>query len=162
MTLTVERIWDAAWPILTVLAVFVMALLAPFLMFFLILWAISYFESTVTQQEETESAMYADKDRILDYIREHRVLPKSLSELPKPHDEIDATKDGWGRPIIYIIGKNDVVTLVSFGEDGKPSGSGDAADIIQSLKTKDAKGNWIQSPNFTNQSVPPFIRNWPK
>jgi hypothetical protein len=161
MTLKVEKNWNAGWPIFTISGVGVIVLLTPFLMLFSIFWAISYFESTATQQVETTTAMAVDEMRIYEYTQIHGALPKSLAELPRPHDEIDATKDGWGKPIIYIIGKNDFVILVSLGADGKPGGSGDAADIIQSFQTKDAKGNWIQNP-FTNQPLPSFIRNWGK
>ena len=133
------------------LAVVVLVLIACCLIIFLIFWAISYFESTATPQVMTTTAMYVDKERIFDYIREHQSLPKNLSELPQSDGKLDGTKDGWRRPILYSVAKDDSVTLVSLGSDGKLGGTGDAADIIQSFATKDAKGNWIQNPNFTSQ-----------
>jgi hypothetical protein len=142
MASTAKKIWHVAWPLLVA---FVLVPLTIILIYVSILWAISYFESTATQQEMTTTAMDVDKERIFDDIREHQTLPKSLSELPQSDGKIDGTRDGWGRPIIYTIGKNGFVTLVSLGSDGKPGGSGDAADMIQSFPTKDANGNWIVS-----------------
>jgi hypothetical protein len=139
-----KRIWNSA------LVVPGMVLLALFLTIFSIFWAITYFESTVTQQEMTTTAMVVDEERIFDYIREHRNLPQSLSELPQSDGKIDGATDGWGRPIIYKIEKNDVVTLVSLGPDGKSNGSVDAANIIQSFQTKDTNGNWLQSVPLPN------------
>ncbi|HSY43112.1 MAG TPA: type II secretion system protein GspG [Candidatus Acidoferrum sp.] len=149
-----KKNWNIAQPILAVLSAFAMVVLA----LFLILWSISYFESTATQQEMTTTAMVVDEERIFSYIREHRNLPQSLSELPQPDGKIDGTIDGWGRPITYKVEENDIVTLVSFGADGKPGGSGDAADIHLSFPTKDAKGNWIQT--FQNVLLRHFNSNW--
>jgi hypothetical protein len=114
-------------------------------MLFLIFWAISYFESTATQHIMTTTAIVADEERIFDFIHKHQTLPKNLSALPQTDGKIDGAKDGWGRSILYIIGKNDTVTLVSLGSDGKPGGSGEAADIIESFQTKDTNGKWIQA-----------------
>ena len=135
-----SRVWQSF-----LAAVFLVPISCCLIIFF-IFWAISYFESTATPQVMTTTAMYVDEERIVDYIREHHALPKKLSELPQSDGKIDGTKDGWGRPILYFVGEHDVVALVSLGSDGKPGGTGNAANIIKWFATKDAKGNWIQQP----------------
>jgi hypothetical protein len=143
-----KRICSIARPFRTAFALFALIPLVFILMVFLIFWALSYFESTATQREMTITAMVVGEERIFDFIHQHQTLPKNLSELPQTDGKIDGTKDGWGRPILYIIGKNDAVTLMSLGSDGKPGGSGEAADIIESFQTKNTNGNWIQAISF--------------
>lgn len=136
-----QRIWNSGR---LILIAFVLFLLAPFLMIFSIFWAIAYFESTTTPEAETTSAMIVNELRIFEYIRGHGTFPKSLSELPVTDGKGDSTEDGWGRPIKYTVETNGLVTLLSLGSDGKPGGSGQEADIVESFQTKDVKGNWIQ------------------
>jgi hypothetical protein len=74
--------------------------------------------------------MVVDKLRIFDFIQMHGAVPKSLAELPTTDGKGDATKDGWGKPIIYSFDTNGIVTLR-------------AGFITNSFATKDSHGDWI-------------------
>ncbi len=59
--------------------------------------------------------------------------PASLSELNEYMNEADA-KDPWGNPYVMQCGENlpagaKGIAVMSYGEDGKPGGESDAADI---------------------------------
>jgi general secretion pathway protein G len=42
------------------------------------------------------------------------------------------TIDPWGNPYLYRSGPGDKFTLTCLGQDGKPGGDGEAADIVDS------------------------------
>jgi len=84
----------------------------------------------------TMTNMIGIKRRMLLYVRRHRQMPQSLEQLPILNGYYNSTEDEWGNPIQYSI-TNGVVALKSFGADGKPGGTGDAEDIIESFRVED-------------------------
>ena len=68
--------------------------------------------------------------RIQEYMKKHRQAPPNLAVLPE-WEGFNRTRDGWGHDIQYAVDKEGIVTLTSFGADGKPGGTGRDADIAQ-------------------------------
>jgi len=75
--------------------------------------------------------------QIQDYMREHRIAPPSLSALPQI---TSPPTDAWGRELLYSVDKEGVVTLGSYGRDGKPRGKGLDRDIIYRFRTRTDDG----------------------
>ncbi len=64
---------------------------------------------------------------------QHKGCPASLQDLT-PFMNSDDIKDPWGNPYVMQCGDSAPAgakgfAVISYGEDGKPGGSGDAADI---------------------------------
>src|SRR5260370_849109 len=78
--------------------------------------------AVVTPRDETFGAMLATFQRIGRYARDHGQLPASLAELPKPERHEQREFDPWGRVLHYEVDRNGIVSLTSFGRDGKPGG----------------------------------------
>jgi hypothetical protein len=84
---------------------------------------------TVPPRALTRTRMIVIEKRIRDYAAMHHRLPESLSDLPKPpKNRDDSLVDGWGRAIQYTKAGR-TVTLLSFGEDGRPGGRNEDADV---------------------------------
>ena len=101
----------------------------------------------------TYGSMHMIKRRILRYAHLHNQLPKNLKELPKIEGYDNRTTDAWGREILYIVNKDNTVTLISYGKDGIQGGVGDSADMIAIFATKnnniqweDELCNWVKDP----------------
>lgn len=50
--------------------------------------------------------------------------------------------DGWGNPLRFSLSSDGVITLTSYGWDGKPGGSGWNADVSMSFYTRHPDGTW--------------------
>lgn len=92
----------------------------------------------------TYTTIIVIKRRTFAYIREHGRAPQKLEQLPTLTGYDNSISDGWENPIRYSVDTSGVVTVESFGSDGKPGGTGYAEDIIVSFPTKDTNGNWLQ------------------
>lgn len=116
----------------------------------------------IPPHELTTTRMFFIQRRIFDYIREHGATPQNLEQLSKIDGYDNSTEDGWRRPILYSVDSNSVVTLKSFGADGRPGGDGKSKDIVQSFFTKDANGKWLSDDErahpriVTNPVIPWF------
>lgn len=78
------------------------------------------------------------------YVLKNGRLPRSLAELTQGDpSQVPALNDPWGNPMIYIVDQDDVVTLMSYGADGKPGGEGENRDIGKSYRFRDANGQWF-------------------
>jgi hypothetical protein len=75
------------------------------------------------------------------YIREHGSPPPALSAIPERRTDVGAMKDAWGRELLYDVGMDGVVTIRSYGADGKPGGSGLDRDIICRFRSRNADGS---------------------
>ncbi len=85
--------------------------------------------------------------RINLYAESNRSIPSSLDILPKREGYADLTTDGWGRPLVYKVAADGVITLTSFGADGKPGGEGRDGDFSQSYRCRRPDGSlWVGSP----------------
>ena len=109
-------------------------------------------ESLVTRippKALTEGRMSVTKRRILQYAQTNDRLPQDLIALPEMPGFDTTTNDAWGYPIQYSIGEDGSVTLTSLGSDGKPGGSGDAADLVHRFlpKQPDGKSSGMNSWN---------------
>ncbi len=103
------------------------------------LYAIAIFVSCVVGSMPpvplTEYRMSSIERRIREYARIHHRPPHELSDdLPGAeggfylfHGPFD---DGWGRDIVYTVKQDGMVSLSSFGKDGKPGGTGLDEDIV--------------------------------
>ena len=49
---------------------------------------------------------------------------------------IDVTKDAWGRPFVYQLVEEGRATIISYGADGKPGGSGQDTDLTFEVKKR--------------------------
>lgn len=72
-------------------------------------------------------------DRIAAQVREFRV---STGELPASREGVEGVVadpadlvDGWGNPVLYLRVAGGF-WVVSWGADGAPGGTGDAADVV--------------------------------
>jgi hypothetical protein len=67
-----------------------------------------------------------------DYFARKRLIPRSLTDIPEAKE---AGQDGWGKVLIYSVDSDDTITLLSYGADGKPGGTGLDADIVMKQGT---------------------------
>ena len=84
-----------------------------------------------------EDARSVTVARLAQAASEVRAFRDAVGELPASRDGLEAVTstpasivDGWGRPLVYVR----VVSgfwLISWGADGVPGGTGDAADLVE-------------------------------
>ncbi|MFZ2642307.1 MAG: type II secretion system protein GspG [Verrucomicrobiia bacterium] len=91
---------------------------------------------------QTADAIHMCKRRIQRYAIEHNALPSALIETKEIEGYDNSIKDAWGRPIIYGVDTNGLVTLASLGKDNKPGGTGDGADMIGVYPSRQPSGRW--------------------
>jgi hypothetical protein len=125
----------------TRIVVAVLALLFPATMLSMFQTAIAAARFTAGPQIQTRQNMYSTLARIQEYMQVHRHAPPSLSAIPIEKDLEVTTKDAWNRPIQYSVDRDAVITLASFGADGKPGGHGENADIVMRYRTRNADGS---------------------
>jgi len=100
----------------------------------------------ITPVELTHTSIMATFVRMDIYAKTNRAIPLSLNILPQREGYDDSTTDGWGRPLIYSLTKEGLLTLTSMGKDGKPGGAGEDADISVSFHARKPDGSiWVGS-----------------
>jgi hypothetical protein len=78
------------------------------------------------------------------YAQQHHSIPTSLDVLPKRTGYANRTTDGWNRPFLFETSADGILTLKSFGKEGKPAGKGEEADISTSYQAMHEDGTlWI-------------------
>jgi hypothetical protein len=83
----------------------------------------------ITPATHTRSRMLGIETRIRQHFTEwEEGDPICLTELPDVPGKNNAITDGWGNPIVVCV-QGSTITLISYGNDGKPGGSGERADI---------------------------------
>jgi hypothetical protein len=98
----------------------------------------------------THNTMKYTLEQIQVYLKEHRQAPPSLQALPVEERSSYEPVDEWGHDLQYSVDRDGVITLTSFGADGKPGGDGQNADIIMHYRTRNADGtlnvdgHWIE------------------
>jgi len=75
------------------------------------------------------------------YFNEKGDLPPSLAALGQRNPALILT-DGWGNPLHYDVAEDGVITVTSYGRDGKPGGSGWSADRSVSFYSRRPDGRW--------------------
>jgi len=92
----------------------------------------------------TYGAIHMCKRRIQRYALEHNALPLALSETKEVKGYYNSIKDAWGRPLIYSVDTNGLVTLASLGKDNKLGGTGDDADMVGVYPSHQPNGSWSE------------------
>ena len=87
---------------------------------------------------QTKGTIETTALQIRSYMRKHRSPPPSLSALPNLESP---PKDAWGRKLVYFVDKDGIVTLGSYGADGKPGGKGLDQDLIYRFRTRRPDGS---------------------
>jgi hypothetical protein len=101
----------------------------------------------ITPVEATRTAMGETFARIALYAETNKSIPRSLEVLPQRARYANKTTDGWGRLLQYDLSEEGIITLRSYGADGKPGGLGEDADISVSYHSKRPDGSlWVGSP----------------
>jgi hypothetical protein len=102
----------------------------------LVLLGVAIFASMLTRGVPppalTDARMNAIRARVCAAARSHGVPPANLEGLPQVGSYTNSLEDGWGNRVSYTV-DGDVVTLTSFGSDGRPGGSGPASDIVRTF-----------------------------
>jgi hypothetical protein len=102
--------------------------------------AVFHVRSTIPPRAATMNTIMVTAERIQEYMKSHRQAPPSLSDLPVDSDAPNTVVDGWGHDLQYSVDREGIITLTSFGADGKPGGEGRDADIVVRYRTRNADG----------------------
>lgn len=107
--------------------------------------------SNMTDNDKTFSLMTGIDEALKRYIHDCGHFPTSevgikgvvdnpggCSNWKGPYIEwgVDITKDAWGRSFIYTLTNEDSATIISYGADGKPGGTGQDTDISIEVKKR--------------------------
>jgi len=113
----------------------------------------SCYDHVITPVEMTETAIGETFYRVYLYGQMHHKIPHSLDVLPVRDGYANQTTDGWNRELILEIKDDKIMTLKSYGQDGKPGGKGENADISRShwLRKKDGS-LWVSDPLWVVES----------
>lgn len=103
----------------------------------------SPFITVISPWELTVSHMMVIRRGVLEFTSANNRLPSSLDEILPASTVSSLIHDGWDKRIDYSSNSDGIVVLTSFGEDGKPGGSGYDADISAEFWTKNTDGDWI-------------------
>ncbi len=106
------------------------------------------FVEWVPPVSSTHGTLWVLRQRIALYVAEHDELPADLSRLPRIPKKGNETVDGWGREIIYSHDESGMVTLCSYGADGKEGGQNEDEDMIGTFNPFQDEGSWISEPNL--------------
>jgi hypothetical protein len=113
------------------------------------------FANVIPPDAMTETAIGETHYRIYLYMKEHRNVPPNLAALPKRQGYANSTVDGWGRELAYSVDTKGVITLSSFGADGKPGGDGLNRDFVHRYETRNPDGSLnIDDEFWVNKEVP--------
>ena len=114
----------------------------------------------ITPVELTHTSIMETFVRMDIYAKTNRAIPLSLSILPQRAGYDDSATDGWGRPLIYTVTKEGLLTLTSLGKNGKPGGMGEDADISVSFHARKPDGTlWVGSDEYW--IIDAQVRCWP-
>ena len=106
-----------------------------------------FFADVIPPRSMTNLHMLSIRQSILAFRATRHCLPTSLDGLPPEGDRPCPTTDGWGRPITLRIDPGGLMSLVSFGRDGRPGGVGNDADPIATFDPRQPAGaDWIRDP----------------
>ena len=103
--------------------------------------------------------MFTIHRRILIYAAQHGKHPESLKQLPVLKGFMNETKDAWHYEIEYHLVGDNLVELISRGEDGKVGGTGNNEDIIRRFTLRDKEGDWMSPISDWLPTKPPKEEN---
>ena len=102
---------------------FLLLICAPLLVA-LFISCILIFLDLIPPRENTIGAMYETCARIQLYMMKHGKVPTSAADLPIRKGYVNQTTDGWGYQLRWSVDDSGVVTITSFGADGKQGTAG--------------------------------------
>jgi hypothetical protein len=104
----------------------------------------------VTRTDMTRTAIVKVCFLLNDYAKDHGSLPVSLDALPKPKPdrEINYLVDGWGRPLVYQIGKDSTVTVCGRVGNGLFGGGDDANTCLRYYSKRTDGTLWAGSDDW--------------
>jgi hypothetical protein len=104
----------------------------------------------ITPVDMTSTAIDESFARIRIYAITNGAVPPSLDVLPKRNGYMNRITDGWGRPLVYRVAPDGIITIMSFGRDGNAGGSGEDADISLSYRSRRPDGSlWVGADLWT-------------
>ncbi len=99
---------------------------------------------SISPQNMTRTAITETFFRVFLYAQKHNKIPYSYDILPVRKGFANRITDGWDRELILEIKDDKLMTLTSYGKDGKPGGEGENADISRSHKLRKPDGSlWV-------------------
>lgn len=118
----------------------IVAFLLPASVLSMIQTAVLHTRETIPRSAMTHHVLHATARRIQEYMKQHRQTPPDLSVLPVEDGRANSAVDGWGHDLQYSVDRDGVITLTSFGADGRPGGNGQNEDIVVRYRTRNADG----------------------
>jgi hypothetical protein len=124
----------------------------------------------ITPVEMTRASIGETFYRVYLYGKANHKIPYSFNVLPIRDGYGNCTTDGWNRGLILEIKDDKVMTLTSYGKDGKLGGEGEDSDISESHWLRREDGSlwvgdemWvveseIKEENDSNQKLPPAVK----
>ena len=113
----------------------------------------------ITPIEMTHTAIGETFYRVHLYGKQRRKVPDSFDVLPVREGYANKTTDGWDRKLILEIKDDKVMTITSYGKDGKPGGEGEDADISESHWLRKEDGSlWVGDEMWVVESKIPSPR----
>ncbi|MFH1022152.1 MAG: type II secretion system protein GspG [Planctomycetota bacterium] len=100
------------------------------------------FVDVIPPPSQTAVAMHMCKRRVMRHAKENDKLPNRLHDLKEIEGYDNSIEDAWGHELLYGIDTNGLVTLTSYGKDGKPGGTDKNSDMIGIFRTKREDGRW--------------------
>ena len=82
-------------------------------------------------------------------------IPQKLADIPQREGYHYDLKDAWGRDIGYTCDENGTVTFTSLGQDGRPGGSTEDADIRVVFRPREFKDIVEAMHSITRQFAKP-------
>ena len=98
---------------------------------------------SVPRSAITRSTIEETRYRIYLFAAKNGKLPQRLSELPERDGYNNRMADLWERQLIYEVDDAGIISLVSYGRDGKLGGTSEDTDIIYRYRSHDEKGEFI-------------------
>jgi hypothetical protein len=98
--------------------------------------ALASFIDIIPPVDLTRSHITETFCRIEMYVKTNKSIPPSLDVLPNRDGYANSTLDGWNRLLQYRVTEDGLITLTSFGADGKPGGDGENADISETRRVR--------------------------
>jgi hypothetical protein len=98
-------------------------------------WYLVAATDVIPPRDRTQAVMALLEQRVRLAVGQNLEIPLDLNDLPAVAGRLSDAEDAWGRPIfLERIGAE--VTLISYGNDGRPGGAGLNADVAHRFTLK--------------------------
>lgn len=107
----------------------------------------------ISPVEMTHTAIGETFYRVHLYGKQSHKIPDSFDVLPVREGYANQTTDGWKKNLILEIKDDKIMTITSYGKDGKPGGEGEDADVSKShwLRREDGR-LWVDDDMWVVES----------